>query len=145
MKESIIIEQQNWGFLLTQNLNYSNSCESSLMSQFAEVCGNFRNIVTPHPDEFADVCEFSCKSCRGILLQRDICWKPWILAQTFPRSFCKTIWKGIFKVFSSLWENRPYQSFFLDLTGVLKHVDMSFEVQVIKKDAACVELCWLTP
>ena len=52
MKESIMIVQQKWGFLFTQNLNYSNSGESSLTAQFpnCEVCGNFRNIVTPHPD-----------------------------------------------------------------------------------------------
>ena len=85
------------GLPFTQNSNYSNSCcESSLMAWFVGILGILWHLI---PDMFADVCEFSCKSCQVILLQRDVCWKPWILAQTFPWSFCDTIWKGIFKHF----------------------------------------------
>ena len=105
MKESIMIVQQKWGFLFTPNLNYSNSCESSFTAQFARFVGIFGILWHLIPTQI-----------------RDICWKPWIFAQSFPWSFCNTIWKGIFKVSSVLWKN----TFFLDLMVVLKHIHISF-------------------
>ena len=135
MKESIIIVQQKWGFLLTQNLNYSNSGESSLMAQFAEVCGNFRNIVTPHPRLvrrcvriFVQILSGNSASKIHLLETLNTCtnFSSIILWHAFKRYL-----KDFFYILP-LTENRPYKSSFSTLMGVLKHVVISFEVQVIK-------------